>query len=139
MTATPHELAAEPRRTETVTTKQKIGLGLAILYSAGSVPSVLEGAPDGEVGAPFAILVIGSLLGVVGLVAGVLAWRRHRGALRVTAAAIILQSVSAVPAFFVDVPPVVKVLVAATVLVTVAALVLMFSTERTDATARITD
>ena len=34
--------------------------------------------PDGEEGPPLAILVIGSILGVVALVAAILAWRGNR-------------------------------------------------------------
>ena len=77
-----------------------------------------------------AILVIGSVLGVIGLVAAIMAWRGNRVALRVAAGAIIVATLTGLPAFFVDVPMFVKALVGFSVIWTVVAVVLMFSSER---------
>jgi hypothetical protein len=112
------------------TTKQKVGLTIAGLFSLGNIPSFLTAPDAGEVGPPMPILVIGSVLGVVGLVAVVLAWRGNRVALRVAAGAIIVSTLTGLPAFFVDVPMWVKALVAFSVLLTVLAVVLMFSGDR---------
>ena len=38
-------------------------------------------------GPPFGVLVLGTVLGVIGLVAVIIAWRGNRGALRVAAGA----------------------------------------------------
>jgi hypothetical protein len=112
------------------TTKQRFGLVLAAIYSLGNIPSFL-GAPDpGEEGPPMAILVVGSVLGLIGLVAAIMAWRGNRVALRVAAGAIIIVTLTGLPAFFVDVPMFVKALVGFSVLWTVVAVVLMFSSER---------
>jgi hypothetical protein len=120
-----------------VTTKQKIGLGIAAVYSLGNIPGFL-GAPDpGEEGPPMAILVVGSVLGVIGLVAAILAWRGNRVATRIAAGAIIVITLTGLPAFFVDVPMWVKALVGFSVLLTVLAVVLMFSGARRPAS--ITD
>ena len=113
--------------TSSVTRRQKVGLAIAGLISLSSVPSALTPTPEGETGPPYAILVLGSLLGVVGLVATVMAWRGNRAAMRVAAGALVINALTAVPAFFVDVPVWLKLLVAISVLVTVTALVLMFS------------
>jgi hypothetical protein len=118
-------------------TKQKVGLVLCGLYSLANIPSFLETAPDGEEGPPMAILVVGSILGVIGLVATVMAWRGNRVALRVAAGSIIIVTLTGLPAFFVDVPMFVKALVGLSVVLTVAAVVLMFSGDRR--TASITD
>jgi len=112
------------------TTKQRIGLVISLLYGLANLPSVLFPAPDGEEGPPLAILAIDSLLGLVALVAAILAWRGNRVALRVAAGAIILITLTALPAFFVDVPMGVKALVGFSVVLTVVAVVLMFSGER---------
>jgi hypothetical protein len=112
------------------TTKQKIGLVLCGLYSLGNIPSVLTPTPEGETGPPYGILVLGTICGVIGMVATVLAWRGNRVALRVAAGAIILTTLTGLPAFFVDVPMWVKALVAIAVLWTVTAVVLMFSGRR---------
>ncbi len=113
-----------------LTTRQKVGLVVAGLYSVSNIPSFLEAPDPGVVGPPLSILVVGSVLGVVGVVAVVLAWRGDRVALRVAAGAIIVMTLTGLPAFFVDVPMWVKALVALSVLLTVLAVVLMLSGDR---------
>ena len=113
-----------------VTGKQKAGLIICMLYGLGNIPSVLTPTPDGEEGPPLAILVIGSILGVVALVAAILAWRGNRPALRVAAGAMIVITLTGLPAFFVDVPMFIKALVGFSVVLTVVAVVLMFSGDR---------
>jgi hypothetical protein len=115
----------------TTSKRQKVGLVLAGIYSAANIPSALFPAPDGEEGPPIGILVIGSVLGVVGLVAVIVAWRTgNRAALRAAAGAIIVVTLTGLPAFFVDMPAGIKLLVGVSVLLTIAAVVLMFSPGR---------
>ncbi|KGN36844.1 hypothetical protein [Knoellia subterranea] len=115
-------------------TRQKVGLVLAGLLSLSSIPSVLAPTPDGEVGAPFGILVLSSVLGVVGLVAVVVAWVRSSGtAIRVAAGCLIVTLLGSLPAFFVDVPAIVRFGTAASALVTVLTIALMFSGVRGNA------
>lgn len=115
----------------TLSGRQKAGLVIAGLISLANVPSVLFPTPDGEEGPPLAILVLGTILGVVGLVAVVIAWRSgNQAAFRVAAGALVISVISALPAFFVDVPAGIKVLVAVSVVITVLAIVLMFSPAR---------
>ena len=109
---------------------QKVGVGLAALLSLISLPGALTPTPEGETGPPYVVLVLGSVLGLVGLVAAVLAWRGNRGALRVLAGVTIISALTGVPAFFVDVPAWLKLLVAISVLLSVAAVVLMFTPNR---------
>ncbi len=112
------------------TTKQKVGLVIAALYSLTNIPSILLPAPDGEEGPPLAILAIDTVLGVIGLVAAIWAWRGSPVPLRVAAGAIILITLTGLPAFFVDVPMAIKALVGFSVVLTVLTVVLMFSTDR---------
>lgn len=113
------------------TTRQKVGLVLAGLLSVANIPSVFFSTPEGETGPPLAILVVGSILGVVGLVAVIIAWRSgNRAAIRVAAGALIINLLTSLPAFFVDVPAGVKLLVGVSVLLTVLAVALMFSPSR---------
>ncbi len=113
------------------TTRQKIGIAIAGVYALTNIPGFLLNGPEpGVEGPPMAILVIGSVLGVIGLVASVLAWRGNRVALRVAAGAMIVITLTGLPAFFVDVPMFIKALVGFSVLLTVLAVVLMFSTDR---------
>lgn len=115
----------------TITTRNKVGLAIAGLISLTNVPSVFESQPDGEVGPPMTVLVLDTLLGVIGLVAVVVAWRTaNRTALRVTAACLVIAAVTALPALFVDVPAFIKIAVAVSTVITMVALVLMFSGDR---------
>lgn len=111
------------------TTRQRIGLGLAALMSIGNISSAFSSrTPEGDAGPPFEVLALDTALGIIGLVAAIIAWRTgSKPALRILAGAVIVSTLSATPAFFVDVPVVVKALVAALVLLTVLAVVLMFS------------
>lgn len=113
------------------TTRQKVGLVLAGLLSAANIPSVFFPTPEGETGPPLAILVVGTILGVIGLVAVIIAWRSgNRAAIRVAAGALIINLLTSLPAFFVDVPAGIKLLVGVGVLLTVLAVALMFSPSR---------
>jgi hypothetical protein len=119
-------------------TRQRVGLALAGLLSAVNIPSAFFPAPDGEEGPPAAVLVVGSILGVIGLVAVIIAWRTgSRAATRVAAGALIINVLTSLPAFFVDVPAGVKLAVGVGVIVTIAAIVLMFSSSRRDAAATV--
>ena len=120
----------EATMSTTITGRQKAGLVLAGLMSAGSIPSVFSPTPDGKEGPPFAVLLVGAILGVVGVVAAVLAWRGNRAALRVCAGTLIVNLLLTLPAFFVDVPAWIKAMAAFSALLTIAAVVLMFSTSR---------
>jgi len=115
---------------ERTSTRQRVGLAIAGLLSLGNIPSAATPTPDGETGPPYGVLVLGTVLGVVGLVAVILAWRGNRAALRVAAGAIIISTLTALPAFFVDVPAWLKLLVGVVTLVSIASVVLMFSPSR---------
>jgi hypothetical protein len=112
------------------TTKQKVGLAIAGLYALSNIPSVLFSTPEGETGPPLGIMVVCSILGVVGVVGAVVAWRGSPLALRITAGAIIVITLTSIPAFFVDIPTAVKFVTGLAVLITVAAVALMFSGRR---------
>ena len=113
------------------TTKQKVGLVICGFICVANIPSAFIPAPEGaEAGPPLGILVIGTILGVVGLVCTVLAWRGSAVALRVAAGAIIVMTLTGLPAFFVDVSMGIKALVGLSVILTVVAVALMFSSRR---------
>lgn len=119
-----------PTSTSTAwSTKNKVGLGLAIFYAVTNLPSAFVPVDTGEeAGPPMAILVVCSVLAAVALVAAVVAWRTgSRPAARLTAASLIVVTLTSLPAFFVDVPAGIKILVAAGVAITIAIVVLMFS------------
>jgi hypothetical protein len=118
-------------RAARLTTRNKVGLVLATLLGIADLASLLQPTPDGEVGPPFSILLVDGLLGVLTIVGVVIAWRSaSRGAIRVVAGARILSAITALPAFFVDVPAALKVLVGVIVLVTLAVVVMIMTPAR---------
>ncbi|MDR7087707.1 peptidoglycan/LPS O-acetylase OafA/YrhL [Aeromicrobium panaciterrae] len=118
-------------------TKNKVGLGLAIFYGITNIPSFLIPTGDGEDSPPMAILIISSLLAVVAVVAGIVAWRqRSRPAARLTAASIIVITLTSLPVFFVDVSSDIKAISALGVVLTVVIVVLMFSSSKRQSEVR---
>lgn len=110
-----------------VSGRQKVGFVLAIALHVINVVSVAGPTPDGEVGPPIGILIVGAAVGVIGAVATILAWRGSSLGKRISAGCLILNVIGSLPAFFVDVPLWLKVAVAVSVLVSGLAIVLMFS------------
>lgn len=117
-------------------TKAKIGLALTILMGVASLPSVLAPTPEGEVGPPFAILVVSTVLGLASIVTAVWAWRTgNRLAIRLTAASVIVNTVAGLPGIFADIPAALRVATAVFTLLAVVAVVLMFSRSHSAGTA----
>jgi hypothetical protein len=109
-------------------TKNKVGLGLAMFYAIINIPSAAVPTPDGAEGPPTAILIVCSILGVVALTSAIIAGRKgSRPAARLAACSLIVITLTSLPALFVDVPAGIKLLVAVAVVLTIAIVVLLFS------------
>jgi hypothetical protein len=118
-----------------ITTRTRTGLVIAALLGVADVVSAFFPTPDGEVGPPLPIVLLGGLLGLVTLAAVAVAWRSgRRGALRIVAGTRVLSAISALPAFFVDVPAWLKLVVAVLVVLTVVCVVLVLAPARRPAT-----
>jgi hypothetical protein len=114
-----------------LSTKNKVGLVIAGLLGLADIPAVLMPTPEGDVGPPFGILILGTICGVITVVAVIIGWTKaNRGAIRVAAGARIVSMITALPAFFVDVPAGIKILVTVAVVLTVISVVLMLSPAR---------
>lgn len=113
-------------------TKNKVGFVLAILLAIPSLFGPLSPTPEGQVGPPMLVLVLGAALSVVTITAVAVGWARgNRAAIRVAAAAIIIAAITALPAFFVpDVPAGLRVVAAVSVLVSIVCVVLMLTPVR---------
>lgn len=122
-----------------LSTKNKVGLVLAGLLGLGDILFFfLMPTPEGEVGPPDGILILGLVCAIVTVVAVLVAWTKaNRGAIRIAAGARIVSMLTALPAFFVDVPADVKITVTVLVVVTVVSVVLMLSPARQ--TSPVTD
>jgi len=126
-----HEHHQHPGARSILSTRNKVGLAIAGLIFLANAPAVLTPAPDGEVGPPMVVLLADTVCGVIGLGAVIIAWRSgNRTALRIAAACLVVALVTAPPALFVEVPAAMQILVAVYTIVTLAALVLMFSGDR---------
>jgi hypothetical protein len=111
-----------------LTRTNKVGLALAGVLGVSDIAAVGMPSGDGDDGPPFAILVVGALLGLITLVCLVPAFRRaSRGAIRVVAGARIISAITALPAFFVDIPTGLKVTTAVVVVLTVAVVAMILN------------
>jgi hypothetical protein len=117
------------------TGRNRAGLIITFLIGLTNIPSI--GAPSGDNadgssdGPPFAILLLDTILGVVMVVVCWLAWRNgNRAFVRIAAGTSILVALTAVPAFFVDISPWIKVLAGVQVVIAFVGVVLMLSPER---------
>lgn len=117
--------------TTSFSTVNKVGLGLAALLGVADVASLAFPTPDGEAGPPLGIVILGGLLGLLTLVGVVWAIRtRSRGAVRVVAAARIISAITALPAFFVDIPAGLRLFAGLIVVLTVAVVVRILTPAR---------
>jgi hypothetical protein len=109
----------------------RAGLIVALLLGLLDLSAPFTPTPDGEDGPPYAILLIDAVLGLITVVAVVIAWRTaRRGAVRIAAGARIISAVTALPAFFVEVPAALQAAVGLFVVVTIACVVLMLAPSR---------
>jgi hypothetical protein len=123
--------AAAPITPGALSKPNKIGLVLAFLLGVVDLTPRVEPASDGKHGPPLGVLLLDGILGLITLVAVVVAWRTaRRGAVRLTAGARIISVITALPAFFVDVPPLVRVQVGVVALLTVAIVAMMLTPAR---------
>lgn len=109
------------------TLRNKIGLAIAVLLGIADVVSAFQPTPDGQDGPPYAILLVGGVLGVITLAAVVPAWRGNRTAARVAVGARILSALTSLPAFFVDIPAGLLFAVAVSIVLTVVCAVLILA------------
>lgn len=116
----------------TTTGRFRTGLALSAFLGLLNVPFVFAPGPEGDDGPPTQVLIVSGVLGLVSVVCAVAAWRSgNRLAVRINAAALIINALLTMPAFFVDIAAWVKVGATVSVLLTVVALVLTLRREPT--------
>lgn len=131
-------VAAVPRRWfsphPALSTRNRVGLILTFLIGVTSAPSVAglgEEPKEGFDSPPAGVLILGTVCGVIMIVACWKAWRAAcLNSMRVAAGTSIVQAVSTVPAFFVDIESYLKVASAVSFLVSVVGIVLILSPDR---------
>jgi hypothetical protein len=113
-------------------TLNKAGLVLALLLGLLDMASPWGPEPEGaEAGPPAAILWLDAVLGLLTVIFVVIAWRTgRRSAVRIAAGARIISMITALPAFFVDVPAGLQALVGVFGVLTLACVAMMLAPSR---------
>lgn len=118
-------------RTTGTTPQVRAGLAISAFLGLANIPFLFAPTPSGQDGPPTSVLVLSGLLGLVSVVCAIVAWRSgNRLAIRINAAALLVNALTSLPAFFVNVDAWIKVAAAVSILLTVAALVLTLRRER---------
>jgi hypothetical protein len=126
-----NDVTTPTQRGTAISVKNKIGLVLAGVLGLLDIsgPFATPSPAPGEQGPPMVVLVAGSILGLISVIAVVYTWRTsNRVGARVVAGSRILSAITSLPAFFVGgVPAGLIALAAASVVVTFVAVGLVLS------------
>jgi hypothetical protein len=116
------------------TTSVRVGLALSAIIGLANLPFLAPGIDWGEQAPPYGILVLGAAIGMVSVVCAVIAWSSgNRRAIRINAAALIVNALMVVPAFFIDPTPFITLVSAVLIVLTVVAVVLMMRRDQAPA------
>jgi hypothetical protein len=112
--------------TTTPTTSVRVGLALSIILGLANLPFLFLDLDWGASEPPFALMLLNAALGLVSVVCAVIAWNSgNRLAIRINAAALIINTIMIVPGLFFEGPVWMPVTSAVTIVLTVVAVVLM--------------
>ncbi len=112
------------------TTSVRVGLALSALVGLANLPLLSPGIDWGEETPPYGLLVLAAAIGLVSVVCAAVAWNSgNRRAIRIDAAALIVNALMVIPGFFVDLTPLMTVVSAVFVSAPVVAVVLIMRRE----------
>jgi hypothetical protein len=112
------------------TTSVRVGLALSALVGLANLPLLSPGIDWGEETPPYGFLVLAAAIGLVSVVCAAVAWNSgNRRAIRIDAAALIVNALMVIPGFFVDLTPLMTVVSAVFVIAPVVAVVLIMRRE----------
>lgn len=118
----------------TPTTGVRVGLALSALIGLANLPMLAPGIDWGDETPPYGLLVLAAAIGLVSVVCAAIAWNSgNRRAIRIDAAALIVNALMVIPGFFVNLTPVMRVLSAAFVIAPVLAVVLIMRRDQVPA------
>ena len=127
-------IAATTTRTGTPTTSVRVGLALSIILGLANLPVLFLDVDWGDNAPPFALLLLNAALGLVSVVCAAIAWNSgNRLAIRINAAALIVNTIMIVPGLFFEGPVWMPVLSAVTIVLALIAVVLMMRRSATPA------
>ena len=120
--------------TATPATSVRVGLALSIILGLANLPVLFLDVDWGDNAPPFALLLLNAAIGLVSVVCAAIAWNSgNRLAIRVNAAALIINAIMIVPGVFLGGPVWIPVVSAVTIVVTLTAVVLMMRRPATSA------
>jgi len=123
-----------PTTDTTPTTSVRAGLALSALIGLGNLPMLSRNIDWGEQTPPYGFLVLAAAIGMVSVVCAAIAWNSgNRRAIRLNAAALIVNALMVVPGFFVNLTPTMTVLSAVFVVAPVVAVVLIMRRDQVPA------
>jgi hypothetical protein len=131
-------MSVAPATTATPSTGVRVGLAISAVLGLGNIPFMFPWVDWGTNEPPLGLLIFNTAIGMVSVVCVVLAWNTgNRKAIRINAAALIVNALMVLPGLFIETTPFLRATSAGIVAATVAAVVL---TMRRDATtASVTD
>ena len=119
-------IAATTTGTATPTTSVRVGLALSVILGLANLPVLFLDLDWGANTPPFALLLLNAAIGLVSVVCAAIAWNSgNRLAIRINAAALIINAIMIVPGVFFGGPVWIPVVSTVTIVVTVTAVVLM--------------
>jgi len=110
----------------------RAGLLLSAIIGLANLPFLFLDIDWGNDAPPFALLLLNAAIGMVSVVCVIVAWNSgNRTAIRINAAALIINALMVLPGLFVETSAFITVVSAATVVATLVAVVLTMRRERT--------
>ncbi len=120
-----------PTTDPTPTTTVRAGLALSAVLGLANIPFLVLDVDWGPDEPPFALLLLNTAIGMVSVVCAVLAWNTgNRRAIRIDAAALIVNALMVLPGIFFESPAFITIASAVIVVATVASVVLMMRRSR---------
>ncbi len=127
ITTAPTHLSADTTPTPSV----RAGLALSAILGLSNIPFLFADIDWGAEEPPFAMLLMNAVIGMVSVVCAILAWKSgNRKAIRINAAALIVNALLVVPGLFVETTTFIRIVSAVTIVVTLVAVVLTMRRER---------
>jgi hypothetical protein len=118
----------------TPTTGVRVGLALSALIGLANLPMLAPGIDWGDETPAYGLLVLAAAIGLVSVVCAAIAWNSgNRRAIRLDAAALIVNALMVIPGFFVNLTPLMRVVSAAFVIAPVLAVVLIMRRDQVPA------
>jgi hypothetical protein len=116
------------------TTAVRVGLVLSIILGLSNLPFLLP-IDWGAEAPPYVLLLLNAAIGLVSVVCAAIAWNSgNRLAIRINAAALIINALTVVPGIILEQPVAITVVSAVIIVATVIAVVLMMRREPTSIT-----